>query len=52
MGDRAYEPPSITEIGSMAELTLEFKSFGADDGILFVIPGTTIGVPIGAIGSD
>lgn len=43
MNDRPYEPPSITEIGSVAELTLAFKTFGADDGFIFVPGNITIG---------
>ncbi len=43
MSDRAYEPPSITEIGSVADLTLQI---GGADGFIFVIPG------VGQVPSD
>ncbi|MEA2828064.1 MAG: hypothetical protein QOG43_2503 [Actinomycetota bacterium] len=33
-----YEAPALTEIGSLQELTLQFKKFGGSDGIFLVIP--------------
>ena len=39
MARTAYEAPAITEIGSLHDMTLQFKSFGAADGVILVIPG-------------
>jgi hypothetical protein len=38
---RSYEAPSIVEIGTLQELTLQGKNFGSDDGFTFS------GIPIG-----
>jgi hypothetical protein len=34
MADPIYEAPAIAEIGSLHELTLTVKTFGASDGII------------------
>jgi len=34
-----YEPPRIDGAGSLHDLTLQFKTFGAADGVILVIPG-------------
>lgn len=41
-----YEPPRIDSAGSLHDLTLQFKSFGAADGVILVIPGVG-SAPIG-----
>jgi len=45
MNERAYEAPSIVEIGTLQELTLQNKRTGSADGI-FLITDNGI-VPIG-----
>jgi hypothetical protein len=35
MVERFYEAPSIVEIGTLQELTLQGKNFGGDDGFTF-----------------
>lgn len=44
-----YEAPSITTIGSLHDMTLQFKTFGANDGTVLTAPG---GIVIGTIGED
>lgn len=39
MSDSTYAPPAITTIGSLHDMTLQFKTFGAADGVILVIPG-------------
>ncbi|MXG89948.1 hypothetical protein [Nocardioides flavescens] len=46
MGHNTYEAPAITEVGSLHDMTLQFKTFGAADGVILVIPGVA-NVPIG-----
>jgi hypothetical protein len=38
---RSYEAPSIVEIGTLQELTMQGKNFGSSDGFTFS------GIPIG-----
>lgn len=39
MLENTYSAPAITTIGSLHDMTLQFKSFGAADGVILVIPG-------------
>lgn len=41
VGDEGFEEPTLTEIGSVHELTLQNKTTGAADGVTFN------GIPIG-----
>jgi len=38
-----YESPTVTTIGSLHDMTLQYKTFGAADGVILVIPGTPNG---------
>jgi hypothetical protein len=46
MNTNAYEAPAITTIGSLHDMTLQFKTFGNADGTILVIPGVG-GISIG-----
>lgn len=35
-----YEKPTVVKLGSLAELTLQLKEFGGDDGIFVVGHGS------------
>ena len=39
MLENTYVAPAITTIGSLHDMTLQFKTFGAADGVILVIPG-------------
>ena len=47
MNERVYEAPSIVEVGTLQELTLQNKSTGSADGIFLITNGVT--VPIGNV---
>ena len=51
MNGTTYESPAITTIGSLHDMTLQFKTFGSADGVILVIPGIGSG-PIGDSDSD
>ena len=51
MTSATYESPAITTIGSLHDMTLQFKTFGSADGVILVIPGIGSG-PIGDSDSD
>jgi hypothetical protein len=48
MNERAYEAPSIVEIGTLQELTLQNKDTTGLDGISLIIPGNPP-VPLGPV---
>ena len=43
MTENGYESPAITTIGSLHDMTLQYKNFGAADGIILAIPGVGTG---------
>lgn len=38
MSTSHYAPPTITTIGSLHDMTLQFKTFGSSDGVILTIP--------------
>jgi hypothetical protein len=46
MSTPQYAPPTITTIGSLHDMTLQFKKFGSADGTILTIEGEP-DVPIG-----
>ena len=39
MSHASYESPRITALGSLHDMTLQFKEFGSADGVVLSIPG-------------
>ncbi len=39
MSRTPYEAPAITALGSLHDMTLQFKEFGSADGVVLAIPG-------------
>jgi len=44
MNERVYEAPSIVEVGTLQELTLQNKQVGGFDGIFLIVDGVQVGI--------
>ena len=43
MNEHGYESPAVTTIGSLHDMTLQYKNFGTADGVILAIPGVGTG---------
>lgn len=48
MSHAPYTAPTITPLGSLHDMTLQYKQFGSSDGIVLAIPGVG-NTPVGNV---